>query len=182
MEFFDLWSPAVSTETRSLLRIWRNRDDVRSQMVNDKEISEEEHRQWLDRLRNKEVFSDVRVAHVNGIPMGIIALSSIDIHAGSASWSMYIGESAFRGQGYSGAMVDEVIRWGFDELRLRRLYTSVLSTNERAFVQYLRRGFRLEGCWREHLIRSDSGKTVDLYWLGMLRSEWCRTKACTRSQ
>ncbi len=159
----------VPEAVRRRLLLWRNAPDVRCRMVHQEEISEEDHARWLAGLEREGSLRRVRVAHWRGVPFGVVALDDLDLVAGSASWGLYIGEPDYRGRGLGKRMLEEILRWGFEELGLYRLYTSVLSDNVEALGLYLKRGFRIEGNWREHVRKPDGGR-VDLIWVGMLRS------------
>jgi len=68
-------------------------------------------------------------------------------------------------------MLDEILRWGFVDKKLFRLYTSVLANNFNALRLYLKKGFRLEGNWQAHVL-SEDGRRIDLFWVGMSSSSW----------
>ena len=158
----------VSEETSLKLLRWRNSPSVASKMLNAKEITLEEHLSWVRRVV-QDMTKNILVAFYDDIPVGMISFRDIDVENQHAEWGFYIGENKYRGRGLGSLMLREIIRIGFCEFKLRRLYTSVLSTNEKAIAMYVRYGFRIEGCWREHLFRD--GKPVDVYWMGMLNTE-----------
>ena len=75
----------------------------------------------------------------------------------------------FRGRGFGTALMREVVRLGFDVLKLHRLQLSVFDFNEAAIRCYERVGFV-----REPLLR-EARKGSDGYWnivqMGLLRSD-----------
>ncbi len=154
-----------------LLLRWRNAPEVRSQMLHQGLIAEETHRIWYERTVRGQHGTRVRVAFEDGTPFGIVNLSDIDPVLSCASWGLYIGDSAFRGQGLGGRMVRAIQEWGFGELGLYRLYTSVLEGNNGALALYLKAGFCQEGVWPRHVLCED-GRRVDLIWVGMNREDW----------
>lgn len=162
---------AVSEEIQWKILEWRNSEFVRSQMLRQHPISREEHEAWLAGQRNNASDSRCRVAHVDDKPFGVVALHHLDRRAGNSDWGMYIGEKEFLGRGLGKVLLAEILRWGFEEMNLRRLYTSVLATNEQALDLYLQAGFSQEGRWREHVL-CETGERRDLLWIGMLRGEW----------
>lgn len=164
----------VSGEVRSLLRVWRNDPFISKSMISCDFITEEQHSMWVDSVL-KGQSSKVSVVFCDDKPIGMVSIRDIDFVQGYGEWGLYIGERDYIGRGLGSSMVQHIIDWGFSDLGLRRLYTSVLSTNERALAMYIRHGFRVEGCWREHLLRD--GKAVDLYWMGMLRSGWAPSRS-----
>jgi UDP-4-amino-4,6-dideoxy-N-acetyl-beta-L-altrosamine N-acetyltransferase len=162
---------AVSEEIQWKILEWRNSEFVRSQMLRQHPISREEHRAWLAGQRSGAGETRCRVAHVDDKPFGIVSLHHLDMRAGNSDWGMYIGEKEFLGRGLGKVLLAEILRWGFEEMNLQRLYTSVLATNEQALDLYLQAGFSQEGRWREHVL-CETGERRDLLWIGMLRGEW----------
>ena len=74
--------------------------------------------------------------------IGHAELGRIDHAAGHASlMRILVGSPAARGQGVGSAIVRELIRIGFDELGLDRLYLNVLRNNEAAQHCYMKLGF-----------------------------------------
>jgi len=155
----------------SLLKDWRNSEAVRSQMLCQEEISDTAHMTWYKKVISPESSYRVRVVFGDDAPFGVIYLTDIDRYAASASWGMYIGEADFRGRGLGMRMLTELLLWGFEELDLFRMYTSVLDGNERALNIYAKAGFRVEGTWRKHVLCAD-GQRRDLIWIGMFQEEW----------
>lgn len=153
-----------------LLRKWRNSEAVRNQMLHQKDISEEEHLFWYRKVTSSASTYRIRVAFAEEEPFGVIYLTDIDHESSTASWGMYIGEECFRGRGLAKSLLAALLFWGFDELFLFRMYTSVLDGNERALALYRKAGFQMEGVWRDHVVCACGRK--DLLWIGMLREEW----------
>ena len=160
-------SPALQEQ----VRLWRNTPEIRSSMVCQHPITPEEHARWLEFLGRHPQRQRVRVAFADHEPFGVITLKDLDLAAGMSDWGMYIGDPRFRGRGLGNALLFEILRWGFDETELYRLYTSVLASNPQALTMYLRAGFELEGCWRRHVPLAEGGRG-DLLWVAMLREGW----------
>lgn len=73
-------------------------------------------------------------------------------------------------QGYATEAGREVIRWGFDERGLRRIYAESFSRNEASCRVLEKLGMRREGVLRSHFRKWDEFVDVVIY--GLLRSEW----------
>ena len=158
-----------------LLRVWRNYEPVRSQMLNQSPILEDEHRYWYTRVVSPGSSYRVRIAHANDEPFGVIYLTDIDRVSSVASWGMYIGDERFLGRGLGRRMLLDLLEWAFEEEGLERLYTSVLADNSKAVALYLDCGFHFEGRFERH-IRRASGEFVDVYWMALFAHEWRRKK------
>jgi len=74
------------------------------------------------------------------------------------------------GNGYASEAAKAVVRFGFDELGLHRIFGSVFAGNESSKRVLLKLGMGYEGCLREHY--SKWGKFLDSELYGLLRSEW----------
>jgi len=74
------------------------------------------------------------------------------------------------GHGYCQEAVRAVVRYGFEELNLHRIYASHFLHNSRSGAILRRIGMRYEGCRRDHVWKW--GKSVDLEMYGLLKSEY----------
>lgn len=167
LELKDIVS--VGSDVASLLRIWRNSDGVRKQMLNDHIISEGEHRQWLDSFRTSEskrgwvIYWDCK-------SVGFMQLTEIDKIVGSAEWGIYIGEESMRGCGVGRSALLWLIRFGFSDLRLHHLRTKVFASNKAALSLYRSVGFAEEGRLSEPLLRD--GKKIEIIIMSMKDDDW----------
>ena len=74
------------------------------------------------------------------------------------------------GQGYATEAAREMLRYGFEELQLHRIFASHFKHNPASGRVLAKLGMRHEGCQREHLHKWDRFVDSELY--GMLRQEW----------
>jgi ribosomal-protein-alanine N-acetyltransferase len=74
------------------------------------------------------------------------------------------------GQGYATEAARGVLRYGFQELHLHRVYASHFKQNPASGRILQKLGMRYEGCQRGHLRKLDQFIDLELY--GMLRQEW----------
>jgi RimJ/RimL family protein N-acetyltransferase len=102
--------------------------------------------------------------------IGHIDLSGIDWTAGNAWVGIGIGEREFWGKGYGREAMKLIMRYGFDQLNLKRISLTVFEYNQRAIKAYQKLGFREEGRLRQWMQRSD--ERYDLIHMGILREEW----------
>ena len=166
----------LTPEEKELVRLWRNSEHVRLNMLEQEIISMEQHLQWLGKMEDERSSQIVRVAFLRGAPFGVITLKDIDRHSSRSDWGMYIGEKNYLGKDLARPMLFDLLVWGFEEERLERLYTSVLSLNTRALGLYLEAGFHIEGRFERHIL-SGSGEMADLYWIAMFRDIWKKRKS-----
>ena len=74
------------------------------------------------------------------------------------------------GQGYATEASRELLRYGFEDLGLHRIFASHFKHNPASGRILVKLGMRYEGCQREHLRKWDRFVDSELY--GILRQEW----------
>ena len=106
-----------------------------------------------------------------GKVIGHISLGSISSKNNAARITrVLVGDTAARGKGYCKHMIGEVLRIGFEELKLHRISLGAYDFNTAALRCYERSGFVHEGLQRDVL------KYKDEWWslieMGILEDEW----------
>ena len=101
--------------------------------------------------------------------LGHAGLYNIDPRVRIAEFGILIGDKNHWGRGLGSAISRALVRYGFRELNLHRIYLKVLSTNERAISVYRRLGFQQEGVLRDEQFRD--GRYVDVIVMGLLENE-----------
>lgn len=105
-----------------------------------------------------------------GRHVGGAGFDHIDGKNASAEVGLFIGEPELWDRGLGGDVLGTLLRYGFEQLNLNRIYLRVFADNERAVHLYEKVGFQHEGCWREHEFRH--GRYHDMLWMSVLRREW----------
>jgi len=77
---------------------------------------------------------------------------------------------AYWGQGYATEASREMLRYGFQDLKLHRIFASHFGHNPASGRVLRKLGMRHEGCQRQHLRKWDRFVDSELY--GLLRQEW----------
>lgn len=101
--------------------------------------------------------------------LGTISLKNIDIRNGTAEYAIVVREK-IQGHGVAKSATKLLLKKAFDEYSLHRVYLNVLESNKSAIKFYEKFGFKLEGEFRDHLIKE--GKYVNLKWYGILENEF----------
>jgi RimJ/RimL family protein N-acetyltransferase len=73
-------------------------------------------------------------------------------------------------QGLGRDVMETLLRFGFEQMNLHRIYLRVFADNKRAVHLYEVIGFQHEGCWRQAAFRHS--RYHDLLWMSILRGEW----------
>ena len=77
---------------------------------------------------------------------------------------------AYWGHGYATEASREMLRYGFEDLGLHRIFASHFKHNPASGRVLKKIGMRYEGCQRQHLLKW--GQFVDSELYGILREEW----------
>ena len=129
------------------------------------------HREWFDSVRHRSDVAIFAIRTVDGHRLiGYCQLHSIDPVHRSAELQMRIGDPTARGKGYGPEAMRLLMRHGFDDLNLWRIYGSAFANNARALNADKKAGFRVEGRLRDAAYID--GKFVDLVVMSILRVEF----------
>jgi len=104
----------------------------------------------------------------DGRQIGGIGLR-IDREHHHAELGYWLGASYWR-NGYATEAAREMVRYGFQDLGLHRIFASHFGHNPASGRVLQKLGMRPEGCQREHLRKWDQFVDSELY--GILRHEW----------
>jgi RimJ/RimL family protein N-acetyltransferase len=104
----------------------------------------------------------------DGRQIGGIGLTVDEQHQ-NAELGYWLGVP-YWGQGYATEAAQEMLRYGFEDLRLHRIFASHFKHNPASGRILKKLGMRYEGCQREHIRKWDQFVDSELY--GMLQREW----------
>lgn len=155
IEFVDILD--VEDGLKEKVREWRNRDDIRRYMLTQHIISKEEHSQWLKRLK-EERSAKFWVVFAEGMPIGAAHLHGIDYKKQTSEWGFYIGDSALRGKGMGSRILSRLLDKAFGEIKIKTLFTKVLSDNIRALNIYNKFHFK-----EIDKLKFENGREVTVY-------------------
>jgi RimJ/RimL family protein N-acetyltransferase len=142
-------SPLLESDLPMLYRWINDREQV---LLNStyRPVSETQHRQWFEQVQQRSdgVIFAIRVDHGARL-IGTCQLHTIDRVNQSAELQIRIGEVAERGRGYGTDAVRHLVRFGFEDLNLHRIWLHVFSRNVAAQRAYEKAGFTREAIQRE---------------------------------
>jgi hypothetical protein len=108
----------------------------------------------------------------NGQFVGACSLQQIDMRNRHAELGIWMAGREQRGQGYGTEAVRLLLMYGFDVLRLDKVYLGAYDFNEGGLRAYERVGFRYEGRLQNML--HYEGRYWDEWPMRILRNEWER--------
>ena len=130
--------------------------------------TEKEARAFLARIHDDDEVRFAITLRDAGRLCGGIGLRLAPAHQ-HAELGYWIGVP-FWGRGYATEACRELLRYGFEELGLHRIFASHFKHNPGSGRILVKLGMRYEGCQREHLRKWDRFVDSELY--GILRQEW----------
>lgn len=161
--------PITREDTEMVLR-WRNSAAVKQYFIYRKDITPEEHLNWLEtKVQTGKVAQFIICLRENDLPIGSVYMQSIDHVHKNAEYGIFIGEEAARGKGCGSDAAKLAVQYAFEELQLHKLYLRVISDNQRAIRSYEHAGFVVEGVMRDEIFVD--GKFCDVTRMAIIREE-----------
>ncbi|MDR1403686.1 MAG: GNAT family N-acetyltransferase [Tannerellaceae bacterium] len=160
-------SDAVSlAENANNIHIWNN---VRDYFPNP--YSEKEGRQFIEMALAKPAPATDMAIVIDGKAVGGIGITpQTDVERISAEIGYWLGENYWN-RGVMTAAVKEMTEYAFLNFReLRKIYAPVFDFNDASQRVLQKAGFKREGVFKQAAIKN--GKTVDLHYYSMLKSQW----------
>jgi [ribosomal protein S5]-alanine N-acetyltransferase len=130
--------------------------------------TEQDARAFLALTQDSDKIWLAIILRSEGRQIGGIGLS-IDQPHQHAELGYWLGVP-YWGLGYATEAAQEMLRYGFENLRLHRIFASHFKHNPASGRILVKLGMRYEGCQREHLRKWDQFVDSELY--GILRQEW----------
>ena len=134
--------------------------------------SQAEERAWIERVMRNEDPTSVALAieSKDNEYLGSVGLMHIDLRNRAAELGISIGIPGDWGKGMGSEAALLMMRHGFEEMGLHRIYLRVFDYNERALRSYKKLGFTEEGRMRQAHFRH--GHWHDVIWMGILVDEF----------
>ena len=130
--------------------------------------TEEDARSFLAMTEDPDRIWLAITLRTDGRQIGGVGLR-IDANHQHAELGYWLG-TPYWGHGYATEAAREMLRYGFEDLHLHRIFASHFEHNPVSGKILLKLGMRHEGCQREHLRKWDQFVDSELY--GILRHEW----------
>jgi RimJ/RimL family protein N-acetyltransferase len=115
--------------------------------------------------------TEVRLAiclRIDGRMIGGVGLRRFEQNQ-NAELGYWLG-AAYWGKGYATEAAREMVRHGFENLRLHRIFATCFIHNPASGRVLVKLRMRYEGCQRQHIRKWDQFVDLELY--GILRQEW----------
>ena len=158
------------SDTDDIIR-WRNQDEIRKFFIYQQLITKEEHITWLeDNIATRKTEQFIIVDKKKEHSIGSVYLRDVDYKNKKAELGIFIGEISYLGKGYGSKAAKIILKYGFNELGLNKVFLRVLADNSRAIRSYEKVGFQQEGYFRKDVLIN--GSFHDLIFMALLHDEF----------
>jgi RimJ/RimL family protein N-acetyltransferase len=152
-----------------------NDPDVIENLLINYPLSHYMEEKWFDdQLEKKPTAGQVMAIETlvkkEWVHIGSCGLHSVEQVHNVAEFGIMIGEKEYWHKGLAREAAKLVLKHGFENLNLNRIYLYVFATNPRAIKAYEAVGFAKEGVLRQGVYKN--GRYIDLIVMSVLHSEW----------
>lgn len=123
--------------------------------------------EWFENVKDRDDRYD-GVIEYQGIPVGLVGLTSIDFKNKKCEDYIVIGDTSFKRRGIATKAGALICLYAFKVVGLNKVVAHVEYGNPSLYLD-LKRGFRIEGFLRNDLL--SNGKYVDRFVLGMFEND-----------
>ncbi len=151
---------------------WRNDPANRKFYREYRVLTIEDKKKWYnDKILNDNSwqFFVVKPREKTDSIIGTVGLTYINFVYGTAEFSITLGDKDYRGRGYGSDMLRTIMKYGFNDLNLNRIWCEVYSNNA-AIEIYEKVGFVREGTLRQNVFKD--GEYLDSTILSILKDEY----------
>jgi len=161
---------AVTRDDLPRYTTWLNDYDVSRHLGHLRPFNLEDETDWFERQRQDTASLHLAIETKAGAHIGSVSLMNINQRVQSAELGIVIGTKEDWSKGYGTEAILLMLRYGFKQLNLNRIYLRVNSDHHGAIKCYTRCGFSQEGIMRQATFRE--GQFIDQILMSILRSEY----------
>lgn len=146
----------ICEEDTSNIVKWRNSIAVKSNLFTQTDLTEDMHMNWLNDYVKTGLCKQYIIVVKEGnsfTDIGTTFIKKIDYINQEGEFGIFIGNSNYRGKGYSFKATQLIIDIGFKKLGLKRIYLYVVADNIPAIKTYKKVGFCECGVDKEKFYR-----------------------------
>ncbi|MDR5659782.1 UDP-4-amino-4,6-dideoxy-N-acetyl-beta-L-altrosamine N-acetyltransferase [Serpentinicella sp. ANB-PHB4] len=163
----------VTEDDLELIMNWRMKPSVTKYMYTDPRLTIEGQKNWLENIK-ESCYIKYWVIRMDGVRIGLVNVSDIDLINKRCTWAYYIGDTSFRGKGLAGILECNIYDYVFDVLKLNKLCCEVFSFNDKVISIHQRFGSVIEGTLKQHIYKD--GNYFDIVCMGITKDRWYKIK------
>jgi RimJ/RimL family protein N-acetyltransferase len=156
---------------------WLNDREVTDTLLIHSPLSHAAEEGWFERYlasdpEESEILGIEILVGNDWIHVGNTGLHNIERVHRAAEFGIFIGEKQYWGQGFGREATRLMLKHGFEDLNLNRIYLQVYQTNPRAIKAYEAAGFVHEGVMRQAVFKNV--RYIDVLLMSVLHEDWIR--------
>ena len=149
-------------DTDNILK-WRNSDAVRQKFLDQNYFTRESHMKWLrEKVETGKTAQFIIYVKQENFPVGSVFLRDIDYNNRKAEYGIFIGEESARGRGVGTDAAKLIIKYGFEALKLHKIFLRVLADNVNAVKSYKKAGFIQEAYLKDEVMLNGEYRDIIL--------------------
>lgn len=148
---------------------WRNSENVKKFFIYRGEFTHDNQVDWMkNHVETGEVAQMIicRLLPGGEKKLGCVYIRDVDKKNKKGEYGIFIGEDDARGCGVGTKAAGLMLRYGFEELGLHRIYLRVLEGNDRAVKSYEKAGFKKEGFLKDDVFVD--GEYLSVTWMAAI--------------
>ncbi len=165
---------AIEREDLPKFTSWLNDREVTEYLLWSHPLSQAEEEGWYNNMLGRPIAEHpkgIEVETPDGwILVGNTSFNEVDWQHRAAEVGIFIGDKRFWGKGYGTEALRLMLRYGFNDLNLHRIYLYVFAENQRGIHSYNKVGFITEGTLRDAVYKN--GRYQDVLVMSVLQPEW----------
>ncbi len=132
INFIDL-----NMKEKLMVLSWRNNPVIKKWMYTNSDISVDEHLAFIETLKNKKN-TFYFVVKQNEKYLGVIDFTHVEKEI-SVTMGIYVNPEL---RGFGSFLMEIIIRFSFESLNVKKIYSEVFEDNNKAFILYEKCGFK----------------------------------------
>ena len=161
--------PMKISDTENIVQ-WRNNPRVRNNFIYQKLFTREGHLKWIETMINTgKAIQFIIVESSTGKAIGSTYLRDIDYNHNKAEFGIFIGADETVNRGYGTEACKLICQYGFENLKLHKIFLRAFESNRQAIRSYEKAGFVHEGLFRDE-VRID-GKYFNIVMMGKINPQ-----------
>ena len=144
--------------------LWIGSTRIRKDFLLKRNISWEDHLKWNEQLKidsTQKIFAIINKGHY----CGNCGFKFINADDSKAELWIYLGDPGCEGKGIAKLALIELIKYGFETLKLNKIYLHVADFNLRAIEIYKRLGFKSEGFFVDDYKKDNTYFSIHRFYL-----------------
>ena len=156
-------------DTEAIVR-WRNNPRVQKNFIYQKPFTKEGHENWIKTMVDTgKVVQFIIEDLTDGRPVGSVYFRDVDREYEKAEYGIFIGEDDAVGKGFGSEAAKLAVAYGFEELKLHKIFLRALADNGGAIRSYEKAGFVREGYFQDEV--KIGGQFRDVVFMAILNPD-----------